>query len=473
MTETAPWDYVPAPESRDTAALRAEYGMFVDGRFREGGGGLVTSTEPATEQPLAEVSTADESDVDAALRAAGRAQRGTWGRLPGAERAKYLFRISRLVQERSRELAVLETLGTGRPVRSTKDSDLPAAAAHLFHHAGWADKLGYAGFGPSPRPMGVVAQVVQDDAPLLAIVRALAPALACGNTAVVTTPAPLSALVFADVCRTAGLPDGVLNVLPGGAEVGELLTAHPEADVVVCTGPPAIGAQARSQLAGSGRRLVLDPGGPDADIVFDDAPLDQAVDGVLDRIAGPRGRGARVLVQESGAGPFLELLRERVRGLRVGDPLDANTEVGALSSAERLARSTELVEQAVENGAELHLGAQELPERGFFAAPAVLTGVTQAMRIARERIPGPLLPVITFRTPDEAVAKTNNTPSALAVSVWSDKGSTALWTARRVRAVAARANGIERPDPAVALGGERSGPGRDGGPAGLETYLDV
>lgn len=465
MTETAPWDYVPAPESRGTAALRTEYGIFVDGRFRTGGGAPTTSTDPATEQPLAEVATAAESDVDESVRAARRAQRESWGQLPGAERAKYLFRISRLVQERSRELAVLETLDTGRPVRTTKGSDLPAAAAHLFHHAGWADKLGYAGFGPNPRPLGVAAHVIDDEAPLLDLVRALAPAMACGNTAVVlpAAAAPLSALVLADLCRTAGLPEGVVNVLPGSAEQ---LVAGLEVDVVTGTGRPANDAQVRSRLTDSGARLALDPGGADADVVFDDAPLDQAVDGVLDRITGPRGRGARVLLQESGAEPFLELLLERVRATRVGDPLDANTDVGALSSAERLARSGELVEHAVERGAERHAGAHELPGSGLFAAPAVLTGVTQAMRIAREPIPGPVLPVLTFRTPDEAVAKAGNAPIAPAVSVWSDKGSTALWTARQLRASEVRVNDVDRPDPAT-------GSGRSSGPAGLETYLDV
>lgn len=468
MTDTAPWECVPSPESRATAALRAEYGMFLDGQFRDSGGGLITSTEPATEQPLAEVATASESDVDMAVRVARRTYRETWGRLPGTERAKFLFRISRLLQERSRELAVLETLDTGRPVRTTKSNDLPAAAAHVFHHAGWADKLGYAGFGPDPRPMGVAAHVVGDEAPLLTLIRALGPTLACGNTAVILPPAtaPLSALVFADVCRTAGLPDGVVNVLPGSAEVGESLVAHPDVDVVACTDSPAVGTRLRSQLAGTRTRLALEVCGPDADVVFDDAPLDQAVDGVLGRITGPQGRGARVLLQESGAGPFLELLRERVRGLRLGDPLDANTEVGALNSAERLAHSTELTEHATEQGAELHTGAHVLPERGFFASPALVTGVTQAMRIARERIHGPVLPVLTFRTPEEAVAKTNNVSAAPAVSVWSDKGSTALWTARQLRASAVRANGVEHPVTAAGFG-----PG--GGPAGLETYLDV
>ncbi|MBE9375151.1 aldehyde dehydrogenase family protein [Saccharopolyspora sp. HNM0983] len=460
MTETAPWDDVPAPESRATAALRAEYGMFVDGEFRAGGGEPRTGTDPATEQPLATVATADESDVDTAIRAARRAQRETWGRLPGTERAKHLFRIARLVQEHSRELAVLQTLDTGRTIRSSKEAELPAAAAQLFHHAGWADKLPHAGFGPDPRPVGVAAQIAPADASLLALVRMLAPALACGNTAVLKPAAasPLGALVLAEICRTAGLPAGVVNVLPGPAEVGGALAGHPDVAAVALTGSAAAGESVRTRLAGNGTRLALEPRTADADIVFDDAPLDQAVDGVLDGITGLRGRGARILLQESVAERFLDLLRERVRGLRLGDPLDANTDVGPLTSAGRLARNVELTAHAQELGAERWTAELPLPERGHFAEPAVLTGATQAMPIARADIPGPVLPVLTFRTPEEALAKANNTARPPAVSVWSHNGSTALWAAQHLRASAVRVNGAERPDV---------------DPAGLETYLDV
>ncbi|MEU5848799.1 aldehyde dehydrogenase family protein [Saccharopolyspora shandongensis] len=476
----SPWEYAPAPESREIANLKPSYRMFVDGEFVDGGGESLKSINPATEELLAEVSSASESDVDIAVRAARRAFEQTWSTMPGRERAKYLFRIARLIQERARELAVLESLDNGKPIKESRDADIPTAAAHFFHHAGWADKLGYAGYGPDPRPLGVAGQVIPWNFPLLMLAWKIAPALACGNT-VVLKPAettPLTALVFAEICQQAGLPPGVVNILPGAGDVGAALVAHPGVDKVAFTGSTEVGKQIQRSVAGSGKKLTLELGGKAANIVFDDAPLDQAVEGIVNGIFFNQGHvccaGSRLLVQESIADELLEKLRIRVRTLRVGDPLDKNTDVGAINSAEQLSKITELATSGDAEGAERWTSPCPLPEKGFFFSPTVFSGVHQSMRIAREEIFGPVLSVLTFRTPAEAIAKANNTPYGLSAGIWTEKGSRILWAAQQLRAGVVWANTFNRFDPTAPFGGyQESGFGREGGRAGLEAYLDV
>ncbi|URN13052.1 aldehyde dehydrogenase family protein [Streptomyces radiopugnans] len=474
------FEYAPAPESRAVVDIAPSYGLFVDGEFREAAGGRSFKTlSPSTEEVLAEVAHAGAEDVDAAVAAARRAF-ASWSALPGSERAKYLFRIARIIQERSRELAVLETLDNGKPIRETRDADLPLVAAHFFYHAGWADKLAHAGYGPDPRPLGVAAQVIPWNFPLLMLAWKVAPALACGNT-VVLKPAettPLSALFFADVCRQAGLPKGVVNILTGDGSTGAALVAHEGVDKVAFTGSTAVGKQIARTVAGTRKKLTLELGGKGANIVFDDAPIDQAVEGIVNGIYFNQGQvccaGSRLLVQESVQDELLEALRRRLSTLRVGDPLDKNTDVGAINSAEQLARITELADSGEAEGAERWSPACELPERGFWFAPTVFTNVTQAHRIAREEIFGPVLSVLSFRTPDEAVAKANNSQYGLSAGVWTEKGSRILAMANRLRAYVVWANTFNKFDPTSPFGGYReSGFGREGGRHGLEAYLDV
>ncbi|ROP40070.1 aldehyde dehydrogenase family protein [Saccharothrix texasensis] len=474
------WEYAPAPESRDIANLKPNYRMFIDGQFVEGAGEPLKTVNPGTEEVLAEVSTAAPADVDKAVKAARRAYDRVWGRMPGAERAKYIFRIARLIQERSRELAVLESLDNGKPIKESRDVDVPTAAAHFFYHAGWADKLGYAGLGPDPRPLGVAGQVIPWNFPLMMAAWKIAPALATGNT-VVIKPAettPLSALVLAEIIQQADLPPGVVNILAGAGDVGSAVVSHPDVDKVAFTGSTEVGKLIQRQLAGTGRKLTLELGGKAANIVFDDAPLDQAVEGIVNGIFFNQGHvccaGSRLLVQESVADELLEKLHARVSTLRVGDPLDKNTDVGAINSREQLTKIQELVETGDAEGAQRWTSACPLPDKGFYFAPTVFSNVSQAMRIAREEIFGPVLSVLTFRTPDEAVAKANNTPYGLSAGIWTEKGSRILWAAQKMRAGVVWANTFNRFDPTAPFGGyQESGFGREGGRTGLEAYLDV
>jgi aldehyde dehydrogenase (NAD+) len=400
--------------------------------------------------------------------------------MPGAERAKYLFRIARIIQERARELAVLESIDNGKPIRETRDVDVPLVAAHFFHYAGWADKLEFAGYGPNPRPLGVAAQVIPWNFPLLMLAWKIAPALACGNT-VVLKPAettPLTALLFADICRQAELPAGVVNILTGAGETGAALVAHPGVDKVAFTGSTAVGRQIARTVAGSDKKLTLELGGKAANIVFDDAPIDQAVEGVIDSIFFNQGQvccaGSRLLVQESIQDELLDALRRRMGTLRLGDPLDKNTDIGAINSAEQLARITELSAAGEAEGAERWSPPCELPANGFWFPPTIFTNVSATHRIAREEIFGPVLSVLTFRTPDEAIAKANNTPYGLSAGVWTEKGSRILSMAKRLRAGVVWANTFNKFDPTSPFGGyKESGYGREGGLHGLEAYLDV
>ncbi|WP_432011523.1 aldehyde dehydrogenase family protein [Streptomyces cucumeris] len=472
--------YAPAPESRSVVDIAPSYGLFINGEFTEAADGKVFKTiSPSSEEVLSEVAQATAEDVDRAVKSARKAFE-SWSALPGSERAKYLFRIARIIQERSRELAVLESLDNGKPIRESRDADLPLVAAHFFYYAGWADKLAHAGYGPDPRPLGVAGQVIPWNFPLLMLAWKIAPALAAGNT-VVLKPAettPLSALFFADICRQAGLPKGVVNIITGDGATGAELVGHPGIDKVAFTGSTEVGKAIARTVAGTSKKVTLELGGKAANIVFDDAPIDQAVEGIVNGIFFNQGHvccaGSRLLVQESVQDELLDALKRRMRTLRVGDPLDKNTDVGAINSAEQLARIRTLAEAGEAEGAERWAPDCELPGSGFWFAPTLFTGVTQAHRIAREEIFGPVLSVLTFRTPEEAVAKANNTPYGLSAGIWTEKGSRILWMANRLRAGVVWSNTFNKFDPTSPFGGyKESGYGREGGRHGLEAYLDV
>nr|WP_240529024.1 aldehyde dehydrogenase family protein [Streptomyces antioxidans] len=439
-----------------------------------------TACETAAQSKHTEVSVADEGDVDRAVTAARRAFERVWSPMPPAERGKYLFRISRIIQERARELAVLESLDNGKPIKESRDVDIPLAAAHFCYYAGWADKLAHAGFGAAPRPLGVAAQVIPWNFPLLMLAWKIAPALATGNT-VVLKPAettPLTALLFAEICQQAELPPGVVNIVTGAADTVRALIAHPGTDKVAFTGSTEVGREIARTVAGTRKKLTLELGGKGANIVYDDAPLDQAVEGIVNGIYFNQGHvccaGSRLLVQESIAEEVLHRLKERVSRLRLGDPLDKNTDIGAINSAEQLARIRALAQTGRDEGSQDWAPDCELPAHGYWFAPTIFTGVTQAHRIAREEIFGPVLSVLTFRTPDEAVEKANNTPYGLSAGVWTQKGSRMLWTAGRLRAGVVWSNTFNKFDPTSPFGGYReTGYGREGGRHGLEAYLDV
>jgi aldehyde dehydrogenase (NAD+) len=476
-----PWEYAPAPESRDVVTIAPEYGLYVNGEFRPAASGVTFATEnPATEEQLSQVAEAGPADVDAAVAAARAAFERVWGSMPGSERAKYLFRIARLLQERSREFAVLESLDNGKPIRESRDVDIPLAAAHFFYYAGWADKLEYAGFGPDPRPLGVAGQVIPWNFPLLMAAWKLAPALAAGNTCVLkpAETTPLTALLLAEVCEQAGLPPGVVNVLTGDGRAGAALTGHPGVNKIAFTGSTEVGKQIAIGAAGTGKKVTLELGGKAANIVFDDAPVEQAVEGIVNGIFFNQGHvccaGSRLLVQESVADAVVERLQRRLTTLRLGDPLDKNTDIGAINSRPQLDKITELSAAGEAEGAQRWSPPCRLPDKGYWFVPTLFTGVSQSHRIAREEIFGPVLSVLTFRTPEEAVAKANNTPYGLSAGIWTEKGSRILWMAQRMRAGVVWANTYNRFDPGSPFGGyQESGYGREGGRHGLAAYLDA
>jgi acyl-CoA reductase-like NAD-dependent aldehyde dehydrogenase len=477
-TSTPFFEYAPAPESRSIVDIKPSYGLFVDGAFVDGHGTSFKTISPATEEVLAEVAEADEADVDLAVRAARRAYTRVWSRMPGSERAKYLFRIARLIQERGRELAVLESLDNGKPIKESRDVDVPQVAAHFFYYAGWADKLEHAGLGPAPQPHGVAGQVIPWNFPLLMLAWKVAPALAAGNT-VVLKPAettPLTALLFAEICQQADLPPGVVNIVTGAGATGQAVVSHPDVDKVAFTGSTEVGKAIARAVAGTRKKVTLELGGKAANIVFDDAPVDQAVEGIVDGIFFNQGHvccaGSRLLVQENVADEVMERLKRRMSTLRMGDPLDKNTDIGAINSGEQLTRIRELSEVGDAEGAERWEVACDLPTKGFWFPPTIFTGVSQAHRIAREEIFGPVLSVLTFRTPAEAVEKANNTPYGLSAGVWTDKGSLILHMADKLRAGVVWANTFNKFDPTSPFGGyKESGYGREGGRHGLEAYL--
>jgi acyl-CoA reductase-like NAD-dependent aldehyde dehydrogenase len=478
---TPTWEYAPAPEARDLANIKPSYGLFIDGDFVDPKDGEVFKTvDPSSEEVLAEVATAGPADVDAAVKAARKAYDDTWSKLSGRERGKYVFRIARLMQERARELAVLESVDNGKPIKETRDVDVPLAAAHFFYHAGWADKLQWAGLGPDPKPLGVAGQVIPWNFPLLMLAWKVAPALACGNT-VVLKPAettPLTALRFAEICQQADLPPGVVNILTGAGETGAAVVGHDGVDKVAFTGSTAVGKQIQRQLAGTKKKVTLELGGKAANIIFDDAAMDQAVEGIVNGIFFNQGHvccaGSRLLVQENAHDEVIERLKRRLGTLRLGDPLDKNTDIGAINSSEQLERITALVATGEQEGAEAWQPECVLPERGYWFRPTVFTKVEQTHTIAQEEIFGPVLSVLTFRTPEEAVQKANNTPYGLSAGVWTEKGSRILWMAQRLRAGVVWANTFNRFDPTSPFGGyKESGFGREGGRHGLAAYLQT
>ena len=480
LTFAAALDYAPSPETFPVT-LKKRYELFIDGKFvAPKTGKYFASVNPATGRRHALIAEAGKADLDAAVKSARRAFEKTWGPMNPSERGKYLFRIARLLQEKARELAVLETMDGGKPIRESRDFDLPLVAAHFFHHAGWADKLEYAFPGRKPAPLGVAAQVIPWNFPLLMAAWKIAPALACGNT-VVLKPAEttsVTALHLAEIFQEAGLPPGVVNIVTGSGETGAALVAHPGVDKVAFTGSTEVGKRIAAAVVGTKKRLTLELGGKAANLVFADAPLDEAVEGVISGIYFNQGQvccaGSRLLVQESIHDDFVARLGRRLRTLRVGDPLDKNTDVGAINSKEQLGRITSLIGAGIEEGAELHEVSCDLPGEGYWCRPCFFTGVTPTHRIAREEIFGPVLSVMTFRTPSEAVQKANDTCYGLSAGIWTDKGSRIFKIASQLKAGVIWANTYNQFDPASPFGGyKESGFGREGGRQGLAAYVKL
>jgi acyl-CoA reductase-like NAD-dependent aldehyde dehydrogenase len=476
-----PWEYAPAPESREVVQLKSRYGLFIGGKeVAPRGGQWFTTVDPSTEEPLAEIARATVEDVDQAVSTARKAFKRGWSTLAGSERAKYLFRIARILQERSREFAVLESLDGGKPIKESRDVDVPLAAAHFWYYAGWADKLEYAFPNRDPLPLGVCAQVIPWNFPLLMLAWKIAPALAAGNT-VVLKPAsstPLSALFFADVCRQADLPAGVVNIITGPGEIGLALVKHPDVDKVAFTGSTSVGKEIGRAVAGTDKALTLELGGKAANILFEDAPIDQAIEGVIAGIYFNQGHvccaGSRLFVQEGIYPKVIRKLRDRISTLRVGNPLDKNTDIGAINSRPQLEKIRALVQTGVDEGAELVQNTCALPDRGYWYPPTFLTGVTASHRVAQEEIFGPVLSVMTFRTPEEALERANNTPYGLSAGVWTDKGSKIFKMVNKLRAGVIWANTFNKFDPTSPFGGyKESGFGREGGVPGLLAYLSL
>ncbi|MUH48340.1 MAG: aldehyde dehydrogenase family protein [Actinobacteria bacterium] len=471
------FDYAPAPESRAVVSIKPKYGHFIAGKFVAGSKHFPT-INPATEEVLSHIALAGKAEVDAAVKAARKAYTTTWSKMSGKERGKYLFRIARIMQERAREFAVLETLDNGKPIRESRDVDVPLAAAHFFYHAGWADKLEFAGLGTSTKPHGVAGQIIPWNFPLLMLAWKVAPALAAGNT-VVLKPAEstsLTALLFAEVCQQAELPAGVVNIVTGDGSTGALIVNHPGIDKIAFTGSTEVGKIIARAVAPTHKSVTLELGGKAANIIFEDAAIDEAVEGIVNGIFFNQGHvccaGSRLILQESVADEVLEKLKSRMAKIRVGDPMDKNTDVGAINSKEQLIKITELTAAGDAEGAQRWSAPCELPTKGFWFAPTIFTGVTQAHRIAREEIFGPVLSVLTFRTPQEAIDKANNTPFGLSAGVWSEKGSRILWATQQLRAGVVWANTFNKFDPTSPFGGyKESGWGREGGRHGLSAYL--
>jgi aldehyde dehydrogenase (NAD+) len=473
------FEYAPAPESAALVDIKSQYGLFINGKFvAPKGGKTFTTVNPATEEVLAKIAYAELADVNLAVTAARNAFTKTWSKMPAAERGKYLFRIARILQERSREFAVLETLDNGKPIRETRDTDIPLAAAHFFYHAGWADKLSYAGVGSNPKPYGVAAQIIPWNFPMLMLAWKIAPALATGNT-VVLKPAettPLTALLFAEVCQQAGLPAGVVNIITGDGATGSHLVNHPGVDKVAFTGSTSVGKAIAKAIAGTKKSATLELGGKGANIVFEDAPIDEAVEGIVNGIFFNQGHvccaGSRLLLQENIQDELLEKLKNRISLIRIGNPMDKNTDLGAINSSEQLSRIKELADSGDIEGSQRWSPNCSLPTTGFWYPPTIFTGVSQSHRIAREEIFGPVLSVLTFRTPQEAIDKANNTPFGLSAGIWSDKGSRILWAAKQLRSGVIWSNTFNKFDPASPFGGyKESGWGREGGRHGLSGYL--
>ena len=487
MTETSistkgsNWGYAPAPESADHFKLKEQYGLFIGGKFVPAGSGKRFATiNPANEKTLAQIADAGEKDVDKAVKAARTAYDKVWRKMSGRERGKYLYRIARIIQERARELAVVESMDGGKPIRESRDVDIPLAAAHFFYHAGWADKLGYAFPGKTASPIGVAGQIIPWNFPLLMVAWKVAPALACGNT-VVLKPAettPLTALLFAEICQEAGLPDGVFNCITGAGSTGAALVKHPGLDKVAFTGSTDVGKAIQKSLAGRSTKLTLELGGKAANIIFEDAAIDQAVEGIINGIFFNQGHvccaGSRLLVQESVEQEVVEKLKARMEHLIVGDPLDKNTDIGAINSKAQCERIHDYLKVGQDEGAELFQTKCPVPEKGYWIRPSFFTKVAQSHRIVQEEIFGPVLAIQSFRTLDEALEKANNTPYGLSGGVWTDKGAKIFKVTRGIKAGVIWANTFNKFDPSSPFGGyKESGYGREGGRHGLRPYVEL
>jgi aldehyde dehydrogenase (NAD+) len=475
------WEYAPAPETYDYIKILPRHELFIDGKFvAPSTGKYFDSINPATEAKLSEIALGAEADVDLAVKAARRAYEKVWGPMPGRERGKYLYRIARIIQEKARELAVLETMDGGKPIKESRDVDLPLVAAHFFYYAGWADKLNYAFPGRKPRPLGVAGQIIPWNFPLLMAAWKIAPALACGNT-VVLKPAEttsITAMQLARIFQEAELPDGVVNFVTGAGDTGAAIVRHPDINKLAFTGSTDVGKQIAKLTAGTGKKLTLELGGKAANILFEDAPIDQAIEGVIAGIYFNQGHvccaGSRLFVQEGIYPKVIRKLRDRISTLRVGNPLDKNTDIGAINSRPQLEKIRALVQTGVDEGAELVQNTCALPDRGYWYPPTFLTGVTASHRVAQEEIFGPVLSVMTFRTPEEALERANNTPYGLSAGVWTDKGSKIFKMVNKLRAGVIWANTFNKFDPTSPFGGyKESGFGREGGVPGLLAYLSL
>lgn len=475
------WEYDPAPESTDHVHIKKRYGLFINGEFVAPEKGKYFDTvNPATEEKLCRVADGSEADVDKAVKAARNAYRSSWGRMKPAERGKYIFRIARIMQERAREFSVIESLDGGKPIRESRDVDIPLAAAHFFYYAGWADKLEYAFPGRSAKPLGVAGQVIPWNFPLLMAAWKIAPALACGNT-VVLKPAettPLTALKLAEVIADAGLPPGVVNIVTGAGQAGAAVVQHPNVDKVAFTGSTNVGRIIMKALAGTNKKYTLELGGKAANIIFADAAIDQAVEGIVNGIFFNQGHvccaGSRLLVQESVADEVISKLKDRMETLIVGDPLDKNTDIGAINSPMQLDKIKSYLKIGKAEGAEVHQSSCRIPKKGYFCRPTIFTGVSQSNRIVQEEIFGPVLAIQTFRRYDEALVKANNTPYGLSGGVWTDKGSKIFKMTQDVRAGVVWANTFNKFDPTSPFGGyKESGVGREGGLHGLDAYVKL
>ena len=477
----AGWSYAPAPESTDHIAIDKRYGLFIGGDFVDpADGGYFETVNPATEETLSSVASATGADVDKAVAAARKARDGAWSKMKPAERGKYIFRIARLLQERAREFAVIESLDGGKPIRESRDIDIPLSAAHFFYYAGWADKLEYAFPGRRPTPLGVAGQIIPWNFPLLMASWKIAPALACGNT-VVLKPAettPLTALKLAELIRDADLPPGVVNIVTGAGDTGAAIVDHPDVDKIAFTGSTSVGRRIQKALAGTSKKYTLELGGKAANIVFEDAAIDQAVEGIVNGIFFNQGHvccaGSRLLVQESVADEVIEKLKTRMETLIVGDPLDKNTDIGAINSAQQLETIRSYLNVGREEGAEMYQSSASVPEQGYWCRPTLFTGVSQSNRIVQEEIFGPVLAIQTFRTLEEGLTKANNTPYGLSGGVWTDKGAKIFRMTSRIRAGVVWANTFNKFDPTSPFGGyKESGVGREGGLHGLDAYLSL
>src|SRR6056297_2825995 len=475
------WSYSEAPESNDHIKLKEKYDLFINGEFVAGKKDRMMNTiNPATEKPLAEFTEATSEDIDLAVKSARKAYERTWSKLSGKERGKYIYRIARMIQEHAKDLAIIESMDGGKPIRESRDVDVPLAAAYFFYYAGWADKLDYAFPGRKAEPVGVCGQIIPWNFPLLMLSWKIAPALAAGNT-VVLKPAettPLTALKFAEICQDAGLPDGVVNIVTGAGTTGAAIVDHPDVDKIAFTGSTEVGKIIQKSLAGTDKKYTLELGGKGANIVFEDAPIDQTVEGIVNAIFFNQGHvccaGSRLLVQEGIADKLLKKLKERMETLIVGDPLDKNTDIGAINSKMQYDKIIEYLEIGVNEGATIHQSSVDIPENGYFCKPTLFTDVGQSNRIVQEEIFGPVLTVQTFRTPEEAIEKANNTPFGLAGGIWTDKGSKIFKISQKIRSGVVWANTYNKFDPTSPFGGyKESGMGREGGLHGLYPYVNL